>query len=119
MLTTRQKVYDKYDGHCSYCGELLNGKFHVDHLYNQRNFDLNVSRGLVPKNITHVDHIDNLMPSCASCNRYKDTYTLEEFREELEKLVERLNLRSTIYRISKRFGQVEETQSPIVFYFEN
>ena len=64
------------------------------------------------------DHIDNLFASCCSCNNYKDTFSLEQFRTEIGHLTERLNSTFTQYKIAKRFGLIEETGNKVTFYFE-
>lgn len=62
--------------------------------------------------------IENLMPSCQSCNHYKSTFSLEEFREQLMLLRERLNKQHKIYSISKRYRLIEEKPNKIVFFFK-
>lgn len=96
----------------------------VDHIISQRNFwgDVKNKYG-VPDFLSHltendVNHIDNLMPSCRSCNGYKSAMTLERFRKEISLQLERLNLRCTNYKIAKRFGMIQENNNPIIFYFE-
>ena len=59
--------------------------------------------------------ISNLMPSCRSCNHYKSTFTLDEFREQLMTMRERLNKQHKIYSISKRYRLIEEKPNKIVF----
>ncbi len=61
---------------------------------------------------------ENLFPSCARCNRWKSTWSLEKFREEIQIQVERLNKRSNNYRMAKDFGLIEETGNKVVFFFE-
>ena len=124
MKIDRKKVLAKTDGHCGYCGvDLTNGRWQVDHIIPKRNFILYYKQGRVPvflKHLTEYDmnHIDNLLATCCSCNNYKSSMDLELFRSELGELVRRLQKTSTIYRISKRFGHVNETIEPIKFYFE-
>ena len=101
----RQDVYDKYDGHCAYCGKPIEYKdMQVDHLVSV------YAHG-------GTDDIDNLMPSCRACNYYKSTYPLEDFRKLLSTVVERLD-RDFTYRIAKSYGIITENDNPIVFYFE-
>ena len=45
-----------------------------------------------------TNDIDNLLPSCRMCNFYKSTFTLDEFRKNLETLHERLR-KPFIYRL--------------------
>jgi 5-methylcytosine-specific restriction endonuclease McrA len=65
-----------------------------------------------------LDTIENLMPSCFSCNHYKSTLPLEMFREQIGLLVGRLNKYTNQYKIAKRFGLVVEEAKSVVFYFE-
>ena len=62
--------------------------------------------------------IENLNPSCPSCNISKSVFSLETWREEIEKKVGRMNNTSANYRILKRMRLIKETGVPVVFYFE-
>ena len=118
MKIDRKLIFDKYNGHCAYCGcELKNG-FQVDHLNCQSNFDYLLRNKKIPEHIKKLNCIENLMPSCGSCNNYKSVHSLEQFRNELMHMRKRLNERSTHYKISKRFGLIQEVDKPIIFYFE-
>ena len=127
----RYKIYNKYDGHCAYCGsEIKYKEMQVDHIIPQanffnwmRNFEANGFHYGIPeflKHLTYLDlnHWDNLNPSCRKCNKHKDTFPLETFRKEIELQVERLNSTSTQYQRAKRYGLVQETKNEVVFYFE-
>lgn len=124
MDKKRALIYNKFGGFCAYCGCELNGKFQVDHVIPQALFWNHVRyKKRVPSFLSHLNesdlnHPDNLVPACQSCNNYKSTMDIETFRSELGKLVERLNKNSTQYRIAKRYGMVEEKEIKIKFYFE-
>ena len=79
-----------------------------------------VDRKLVRDGEMHPErfHIDNQMPSCASCNINKHSMSLEEFRKLVQGFMKHLNELNTQYKIAKRYGLVKETIKPIVFYFE-
>ncbi len=121
---TRQTVHDKCDGRCAYCGERLGKRWTVDHVISQRNFLHSIkNKWRIPPFLSHltefdVNHIDNLLPTCQSCNNYKSAEDIETFRSEIGKLVDRLRNYSTQYKISLRYGQVREARQPIKFYFE-
>jgi hypothetical protein len=66
-----------------------------------------------------ANHIDNYMPSCPSCNINKHGDTLEQFRKNIAGYLRSLNLRMVQYKMAKRYGLVEETGKPVVFYFES
>lgn len=101
----RQAVYNKYKGHCAYCGHKLEYKdMQVDHV-----ISLYAHGG--------ENSIENYMPTCRICNQYKSTYTLEKFREQLGKLHERLE-KQFIYRLARKYGLIEEQPQKIKFYFE-
>lgn len=110
MAIDRQKIYQKYGGRCAYCGENIAFKaMQVDHFW--------------PQFLSHFqpyldkDREDNLMPSCRKCNNFKGGMRPEDFRSELQKQVERLRKNAQFDR-ALRFGQVNITETPIVFYFE-
>ena len=110
----RKAVYDKYNGHCAYCGCDIPFKgFNVDHLHCLRNYEYT-------EEFTGIDvhSIDNLMPACGSCNRYKAAMDLETFRKQLQKIPDRLQRDVCTYNIAIRFGMVQENREPIKFYFE-
>jgi 5-methylcytosine-specific restriction endonuclease McrA len=112
--TVRRAVYEKYDGHCAYCGCKIPFKgFNVDHLHCLRHYEyLDEITGI------DVNSIDNLMPACGSCNRYKSTMDLETFRKQLQKIPDRLKRDVCTYGIALRFGMIQEQKEAIKFYFE-
>ena len=65
-----------------------------------------------------INSIDNLMPSCRSCNQYKATMDLEKFRHMLSGIPKRLARDISTYNIALRYGMIEEHNEPIRFYFE-
>jgi len=65
------------------------------------------------------DTIENSMPSCHSCNITKGAMDLEGFRYYIEHTVETLNKNHyAAYKFAKRYGLVQETIKPVIFYFE-
>ena len=111
---TRQLVYDKYNGHCAYCGcELKLSEMQVDHI--------------VPKfrnnekwhqNEIGSDDISNLNPSCRMCNYYKGMGSVENFRENLKDTLVRNVQRPFDFRLAERYGMVEVREWDGKFYFE-
>lgn len=108
----RKLVFDKYNGHCAYCGcELEMKDMQVDHLQS-------VARSRWMKtDMSDVNDISNLMPSCRSCNYYKGTSSLECFRKKLKTLMERVS-KLFIYRLANKYNMVQETSWDNKFYFE-
>lgn len=106
----RKMVYDKCGGHCAYCGcEIPFKGFNADHVLCLRNYEYTDDT---------IDTVDNMLPSCGSCNRYKSTYDLETFRAMLSGIPMRLARDVSTYNIAVRYGMVKEYHEPIVFYFE-
>lgn len=109
MKINRIDVYNKYNGHCAYCGVVITiKKMEVDHYW--------------PQILSHrkpeldINGIDNLMPSCQKCNNHKHGMRPEEWRRQLGRQVSRI--KSTQFDRALRFGQIQITEIPIVFYFE-
>lgn len=101
----REQVYQKYNGHCAYCGCKLEYKnMQVDHV-------------VAVYGHNGSNDINNLMPSCRMCNFYKSTFSIEVFRKHLETLHEKLQ-KSFIYRLALKYGLITEHKDKVVFYFE-
>lgn len=101
----RQTVYDKTHGHCAYCGcEITMQQMQVDHVQALR--------------CCGKDEIDNMLPACRSCNHYKSTLGIEDFRKALERQPTVLEKNNVTYQIAVRYGLVIPNPKPIVFYFE-
>jgi len=109
----REIVFNKFNGHCAYCGvEMYIKDMQVDHLIPQR---LGYTFGHHEK----IHHIDNYMPSCRSCNNYKSGNPIEAFRLAIENQIQVLRRDRPTFRLAERFGLIECKPKQIVFYFEN
>lgn len=103
----REAVYNKYNGHCAYCGRLIDYKdMQVDHFIPKRNGEKET-----------VDDFENLMPACRACNHYKRAHDLETFRKYIEEIPDKLN-DNYIYKIGVLFGLIKEERQSVKFYFE-
>lgn len=60
-----------------------------------------------------------MLPACRSCNHYKHTLTVDEFRKYLECIPERLTRDSVAFNMGIRFGIVASIQKSVIFYFES
>lgn len=120
----REFVFNKYGGRCAYCGRELVKGWHVDHLeclHRESDYDKEKKKYVFNGEIRYPenDNINNLMPSCASCNITKATLSIEDFRGYIQGTVESLNSNHyAAYKFAKRYGLVQETVKPVVFYFE-
>ncbi len=120
---SRTDIFNKYNGHCGYCGEKLT-KFQVDHIIPKRSFKEDIQDKVrVPKFLSHLTendlgHIDNLIPTCQSCNNYKSGGSLEFFRFMIQDIPRKLKYQS-IYKIGQRYGYTVNEDLKVVFYFES
>nr|DAE29747.1 MAG TPA: RECOMBINATION ENDONUCLEASE VII [virus sp. ctyMK1] len=104
-MIDRKAVYEKYNGHCAYCGKKINYKdMQVDHF--------------VPIRSGGTDDFENLMPSCRRCNHYKRASNLEGFREKISQIPVKLLRDSYIYKVAADFGFVPVEEKTVEFYFE-
>ena len=119
--TERLAVLAKTDGHCAYCGTPLAGKFHVDHVEPVKREHTWKDGQFKPTGKLErpeLDHIDNMLPACPSCNIAKSAMPLEHFRDLVADKLNQLELHAN-YRIAKRYGLLKETPpEKVVFYFE-
>ena len=101
---TRQNVYNKYNGHCAYCGCMIQyDEMQVDHFAPVHFFGDNIKD-------------DNLMPACQACNKYKSSKTITAFRKTLkEALTKPKSTTDFIIRVKYRDQQNLDN---IKFYYE-
>lgn len=107
----RMQVYDKYSGHCAYCGRLIAyNEMQVDHLKPVANY----------RNLTEEEtrSMDNYMPACRRCNHYKRANSLEGWRRMIEKIPYKLDRDSYIYKVGVDYGLIEQKPHKVIFYFE-
>lgn len=110
----REAVYNKYDGHCAYCGKELEPKgWQLDHL-------IPVQRERFKKySEEQIECFENYMPSCRRCNHYKRSHSLESFRRCIEEIPKKLYRDSYIYKVGLDYEIVKAEENPnVVFYFE-
>ena len=105
MKIDRQKVYEKYNGHCAYCGKVITIKdMQVDHI--------------LPKRLGGTDDIDNLNSSCRLCNHYKRANSIEIFRDfALGGIIKRL-MKIYIFRVALDYGMITINGWDKKFYYE-
>lgn len=108
-------VYQKYNGRCSYCGNEIDfSNFQIDHIISK--FEVKYFKEKY-KNFNY-EHIDNLNPSCCSCNNYKRAHSIEVFRNEIQSQVLRLRRDHPTFRLAERYGLIDCYETSIQFYFE-
>lgn len=107
----RAIVFQKFGGKCAYCGCDLQRGWHADHIEPVVRLGGEMRK---PEN----ERLDNYNPSCPPCNRLKSSLTIENFRDIIKGFVSSLNNYHSQYKFAKKYGLVEETKKPVVFYFE-
>jgi CRISPR/Cas system Type II protein with McrA/HNH and RuvC-like nuclease domain len=101
----RQQIYQKCNGRCAYCGCKLEYKdMQADHMR--------------PLYRGGADDISNMLPACRSCNHYKSTLDVEEFRNYLSEIPQRLINNNIPFQVGVRFSLVSYVSEKPVFYFE-
>ena len=115
---TRDLVKSKYNNKCAYCGCELQKGWHVDHIepafHNWSDEDIKLHL----KQDRGLNVIENYNPSCPRCNRWKSTWSIEQFRREISLQIERLERDSAPFRMARDYGLLNETQKEVKFYFE-
>lgn len=74
----RDFIYKKYNGKCAYCGCELQKGWHADHIEP-------IVRNKIKGDCVNPENkkIENINPSCASCNIQKNSLTIEQFRDKI------------------------------------
>ncbi|OKP30939.1 HNH endonuclease [Serratia fonticola] len=125
----RAELRQMFGGRCAYCGcELKENGWHADHVVavlRVSEQDMKAAaKGIFKLKATgevfnqHADNHENLFPACAPCNLLKTSYSLEMFRKQVSLQVERGRKSSVNFRTAERFGQIQVTAAPVVFWFE-
>jgi 5-methylcytosine-specific restriction endonuclease McrA len=114
----RRAIYNKYNGHCSYCGKEIEFKdMQVDHKEAKATIKP-IGKGLDGTYIyPDIDNFDNLMPSCRRCNHYKRAETLENYRRRINTVHERIQ-QNYIAKVALDYGIIVYTKWDGIFYFE-
>jgi 5-methylcytosine-specific restriction endonuclease McrA len=118
MKIDRQKVYQKFNNCCGYCGRSLSSikEMQVDHMHPKwmtQNGRYRDKSGALHE----IDNFENLMPSCRRCNHYKRGDNVEGFRKKMITLHERIE-KQYINKVAIDFGIVTINPFDGIFHFE-
>ena len=116
-------MYDKYHGHCAYCGRKIEMKeMQVDHIipiayscYGPRDKAEEVRKMFEDESI---NGIDNLMPACRACNFYKGINDIERFRNRIKSELDHTCRQSFQTRLAMQYGIIKYEPWDGKFYFE-
>lgn len=114
----RLLVHAKYDGRCAYCGtEITVKQMQVDHI--EPHWHTVTEEEALRCGIKKGSHdVENLNPSCAGCNRWKSTWTLEQFRNQVQTSINRLTRDTPNFNLALDYGLIEIKPITVKFYFE-
>lgn len=109
----REAVYQKYNGHCAYCGKKIEYKeFQLDHLIPKQREQFKRYAE------EQIECFENYMPACRRCNHYKRAHNLECFRKMIEEIPKKLFRDNYIYKVGLDYELIEPHENKIKFYFE-
>lgn len=109
----RLVVYQKYGGHCAYCGKAIEYKdMQVDHISARYRMELEGKRK------DEINTLENYNPSCRMCNFRKGAMTIEQFRVEIARQAAR-EMERFQSKMSAIYGLIEyHPEHEVEFYFE-
>lgn len=102
----RIKIFQKYNGRCAYCGCKLNYR------------DMKMS--CIPKRNSFFREplIQKHLPACESCYYLVSSFSLEEFRTQIDNTISEYLREDPNYKLAIKYGVIKEMDPPYVFYFE-
>lgn len=108
----REAVFQKYNGHCAYCGKVLEPKgWQLDHL-------IPFQREHWKKyTVEQIECFENYMPACRRCNHYKRAHSLEVFRRYIEEIPRKLQ-ENYICKVGLDYQLIDFHEHKVQFYFE-
>jgi len=111
----RESVYKKFAGHCAYCGcEITVKTMQIDHIIPQRLYGFG-DKSKIPN--YDVNDYENLNPSRRQCNFYKGAENLQNFRNMVFTIADRLS-NIFIFKLALKYGIIEIKNPANKFYFE-
>lgn len=118
----REALRMKFGGRCAYCGCELTD-MHADHL--EPVIRLNVDpwgRRLPAAECALLkperNVVANMMPACKSCNLHKGGYSLDGWRDIIQRSGDIVRKQTSTFKAGERFGVITVSSEPVVFYFE-
>lgn len=119
----REVLRQKYDGRCAYCGACLSGGMHADHLAPVIRLSTDPWGRPLPaaeRRLIRPERnvVSNMMPSCKPCNLHKGGYSLEGWRDIIQRSAAIVRKQTSTFRAGERFGVIAVSEQPVRFYFE-
>lgn len=119
----RETLRAKFGGRCAYCGNDLGRKMHADHMRPVMRITTDQWMSPLPSSERRLlkperNTVSNMMPACAPCNLHKGGYSLEGWRDILQRSAAILRRDTSTFRAGERFGIITVSEQPVQFYFE-
>jgi 5-methylcytosine-specific restriction endonuclease McrA len=118
----REALRSRFDGRCGYCGEVL-VKMQADHIKPVTRLTMDAEGRPLPSSERRMMNpennvMSNMMPACPPCNNTKGGYSLEGWRDLIQRSAEIVAREKPIFRAGVRMGVISVSATPVVFYFE-
>lgn len=127
----REELRMMFGGKCAYCGILLDGKWHADHVEPVRRETVFVHGEVTKLGYSKTratgkmfspqnNHRGNLFPACVRCNILKGDGNAESFRRQLAYFVRsipKIVSYSHVHHLM-RFNRLTIDPTPVVFWYE-
>jgi len=127
----REALRMMFGGRCAYCGILLDGKWHKDHVEPVRRetvfvpgaltkFGYSKTRATGKLYAPQNHRPDNFFPACVRCNLLKSDTNVEGFRSMLAYFARSIPTIANYSHVHHlmRFGKLAIDATPVVFWFE-
>lgn len=115
MKINRQRVYERCNGHCGYCGKDIAIKdMQVDHMTPKWRLRDPI---YFKATVDQIESYDNYMPTCRRCNHYKREKDVEGFRVFMKTLHGRLEKDYKV-KVAVDYRVVQIVPFDGIFYFE-
>lgn len=118
----REALRAKFNGHCAYCGCVLD-KMHADHMKPVTRITRDPCGRPLPSSECRIINpennvVSNMMPACGPCNLHKGGYSLEGWRDIIQRSAQIIAKQTSTFRAGVRFGVIAVHEMPVRFYFE-
>lgn len=119
----REALRAKFNGRCAYCGGDLGKAMHADHLEPVVRITRDCMGKPLPASECYYikperNVVSNMMPACAPCNLHKGGYSLDGWRDIIERSAAICRRDTSTFKVGERFGIIAVSEKPVVFYFE-
>lgn len=118
----REALRQKFDGRCAYCGCELT-VMHADHFEPVIRVTRDPWGRPLPSSERSLikperNTVSNMMPSCKPCNLHKGGYSLNVWRDIIQRSADIVRKQTSTFRAGERFGVIAVSDEPVTFYFE-